>query len=116
MRHEQLYLTDIVEAAADIADFIQGLDLDEFAASKVVHSAVLQKLIVIGEAANKVPKGIQLHYPDIPWTDIIGLRNTIAHAYFSVVWSRIWKTASKDVPTLAQQIGRILEDFACDDR
>ncbi|MBC7541446.1 MAG: DUF86 domain-containing protein [Candidatus Sericytochromatia bacterium] len=89
MRHERLYLRDIAEAAADMAEFIEGLDLDDFVASKVVHSAVLQKLIVIGESANKVSSDLQCQHPGIPWADIIGLRNIIDHAYFSVVWSRI---------------------------
>jgi uncharacterized protein with HEPN domain len=111
MRHERLYLRDIAEAAADMAEFLEGLDLDDFVASKVVHSAVLQKLIVIGESANRVSPDLQARHAEIPWSDIIGLRNIVAHAYFSVVWSRIWRTATKDVPALAHAIARILAEF-----
>ena len=50
MRREVLYLSDIVEAADHIAEFISGIDLDDFARSELVRSAVAQKLLIIGEA------------------------------------------------------------------
>ncbi|MEJ5241597.1 MAG: HepT-like ribonuclease domain-containing protein [Anaerolineales bacterium] len=51
MRPEKLYLTDIVEAAQSIARFLQGVSFDEFTQNEMMSSAVLQKLMVIGEAA-----------------------------------------------------------------
>lgn len=51
MRHEALYLNDIVEAAGDIARFIAGVGADAFQGSDLLRSAVVQKLSVIGEAA-----------------------------------------------------------------
>ncbi|MHB8776710.1 MAG: HepT-like ribonuclease domain-containing protein [Anaerolineales bacterium] len=56
MRHEKLYLTDIVEAARAIEKFIMGEDFNEFEQNEMMNSAVLQKLAVIGEAASKLPK------------------------------------------------------------
>jgi uncharacterized protein with HEPN domain len=54
MRHESLYLNDIVEAADHIAQFIAGLDFQTFQTSEMLRSAVSQKLGVIGEAAAHV--------------------------------------------------------------
>ena len=54
MRRDKLYLADMVEACDDIAEFVQDHDLASFTESKVVRGAVLQKLIVIGEAATRV--------------------------------------------------------------
>ena len=56
MRHEKLYLTDIVDAARAIEKFIMGEDFNEFEQNETMNSAVLQKLTVIGEAASKLPK------------------------------------------------------------
>ena len=54
MRREELYLSDIVEAADAIREFLAGIDRAAFLSSNLVQSAVLQKLIVIGEAAAKL--------------------------------------------------------------
>ena len=56
MRPEQLYLTDIGEAAQAISEFVVGLDEDAFYQDDKTQSAVLQKLIVIGEAAARLPQ------------------------------------------------------------
>jgi hypothetical protein len=59
MRHEKLYLTDIVEAARAIEKFIMGEDFNEFEQNEMMNSAVLQKLSVIGEAASNCQKNSQ---------------------------------------------------------
>ncbi len=46
MRSEQLYLTDIVEAADAIARFLDGVDRDTFMGNDLIQSAVLQKLLI----------------------------------------------------------------------
>lgn len=75
MRPEKLYLTDIVEAAQSIARFVMGESFDEFEQNEMMNSAVLQKLMVIGEAASRLPKEFTNRFPEIPWVDIIAFRN-----------------------------------------
>ena len=112
MRHEKLYLTDILEAADAIERFIAGLSKAEFINDELYQSAVLQKLIVIGEAAAKLPKKFQVEHDEINWPDIIGFRNIAVHEYFAVSWSIVWITATQDVPGLRVKIAQILaEEF-----
>ncbi len=66
MRHDFLYLNDIVEAAAHIAEFIRDKDYRNFEESELLRSAVIQKLTVIGEAAGRVSDGLRLRHPDVP--------------------------------------------------
>jgi len=110
MRHEKLYLTDIVEAARAIEKFIKGEDFDEFERNEMMNSAVLQKLAVIGEAASKLPKEFTKRFPEIPWRDIIGFRAIAVHEYFAVRWDIVWVAASEEAPTLRKQIEKILRD------
>lgn len=84
MRPEKLYLTDIVDAAQAIEKFLMGQNFNEFEQNERMNSAVLQKLTVIGEAAAHLPKEFTKRYPEIPWIDIVGVRNITVHEYFAV--------------------------------
>ena len=110
MRPEKLYLTDIVEAANSIEKFLMGQDFEEFEQNEMMHSAVLQKLTVIGEATARLPKEFTERYPDIPWVDIIGFRNIAVHEYFAVRWDIVWVAATEEVPVLRDQVGKILQE------
>jgi uncharacterized protein with HEPN domain len=74
------------------------------------QSGVLQKLIVIGEAAERLPKEFQNTHPELAWSDIIGFRNIAVHEYFAIMWEIVWETAISDVPKLREQITAILDD------
>ena len=108
MRHEKLYLADIVEAAQAIERFLMGQDFDEFEQNEMLNSAVLQKMTVIGEAAARLPKEFTARFPDIPWVDIVGFRNIAVHEYFAIRWDIAWVAAVDDVPRLKEQIEKIL--------
>ncbi len=84
MRREELYLTDIIEAATAINEFIAGVDRERFVKDDLLRSAILQKLTIIGEAASRLPKEFQEKHKEIEWVDIIAFRNIAVHAYFSV--------------------------------
>lgn len=73
------------------------------------QSAVLQKLIVIGEAAARLPIEFKDQHPEIEWLDIVAFRNIAVHAYFSVAWSIVWITAIEDVPRLRRRIAKLLQ-------
>jgi len=109
MRHEQLYLTDILEAADSISGFLAGLSEEGFLGSDLLRSAVLHKLTVIGEAAARLPVDFVQRHPDIPWADIVGLRNIAVHAYFAVKWSIVWVAGTEEVPRLRGQVEAILK-------
>ena len=108
MRTEKLYLADIVEAADAIARFLSDSTRADFLKDELRQSAVLQKFVIIGEAASRVSESLRAQYPDVPWKRAIGLRNISAHVYFSVKWDIIWTTATRDIPSLRVQVATIL--------
>jgi uncharacterized protein with HEPN domain len=108
MRPEKLYLTDILEAADAINRFVTDISFEEFVEDEMRQAAILQKLIVIGEAAARLPEEFHQKYDTIPWQDIVGFRNFAIHEYFSVNWEIVWTTATQDVPTLVNQMVGIL--------
>ena len=113
MRREELYLSDIVEAADAIREFLAGIDRAAFLGSNLIQSAVLQKLIVIGEAAAKLSQEFRERHLEAEWSDIVAFRNIAVHAYFSVDWPIVWVTAIGDVPALRKIVADILiRDYA----
>ncbi len=108
MRPETLYLTDIVEAADAIDRFLDQVARERFLESELLQSAVLQKFIMIGEAAAHLPTDLRSQHPEILWSSVIGLRNIAIHEYFSINWEIIWVTATQDVPALRRQVAAIL--------
>ncbi len=72
------------------------------------QSAVLQKLIIIGEAASRLSSEFRARHIEIEWPDLIGLRNIAVHRYFGIDWEIVWDTAEQSVPVLREQIAVIL--------
>ncbi len=108
MRREELYLADMVEAADAIEVSLRGVDRAAFLADRDKRDAVLMKLIIIGEAAARLPKAFRKRYPLVEWEDLIIFRNLAVHVYFAVKWENVWTAASKDAPEVRRLVGDIL--------
>ena len=108
MRREELYLADIIEQADAIEVSLRGVDRAAFLADRDKRDAVLLKLIIIGEAAARVPKALRERNPQVRWADIIALRNTSVHVYFGIKWEAVWLAASVDTPKLRGLVADIL--------
>jgi uncharacterized protein with HEPN domain len=110
MRHESLYLTDIIEAADHIAEFIEGVGFPAFQKSELLRSAVIQKLAVIGEAAARVSEDLRARHAQVPWPQVIAFRNILIHAYFGIDWDVVWRAAENRCPVLREQVAGILAE------
>ncbi len=108
MRRERLYLEDILAAADAIAEFIRDQDYQSFQASRLLRSAVVHQLTVIGEAVGQISSELRERHSGVPWTDIKGFRNIIVHHYFGIDWEEVWRSATRRVPVLRGQIAEIL--------
>ncbi len=108
MRHDSLFLADIVEAADHIADFIADKGFEEFQRSEMLRSAVLQKLTVIGEAAARISEELSGCHTEIPWPQIVAFRNILVHAYFGIDWEIVWRAAKNRCPDLRNDVARML--------
>ncbi len=109
MRRDPHRLHDILDALDSIAAMIQGRTESDFVNDETLCYAVAHRLTVAGEAAGRVSPEIRERNPDVPWADIIALRNILVHEYFGVHWPLVWKTVSEHAPLLRVQIAEILQ-------
>jgi uncharacterized protein with HEPN domain len=70
--------------------------------------ALVRCIEIIGEAASRVEPSSRLAIPDLPWPDIIGMRNRLIHAYFDVDIALVCETIRTDLPPLVSRLERIL--------
>lgn len=105
------YLHDMLDAAQKARAWAENIDLDAFIANAEKVFAATRALEIIGEAARHVPQDVHDRYPDVPWADMIGMRNVVTHGYFGVDNRVIWRTIQEDLPPLCASIQRILDDL-----
>ena len=105
-------LADMLDYARDAQSFVEGMDFYAFAADRKTQYAVLRALEVIGEAAKRVPDDVQQRFPDIPWRQIIGMRNIIAHDYLGIRLSRVHATAVDFLPVLVARLPTMIDEIA----
>ena len=102
------YVWDMWTAAQEILDFMQGVSQAEFERNNQLRYAVERQLMVIGEAARHVSEEFQEQHPEIPWLQIIGQRNVLAHDYGEILVERVWLTATKSLPELIARLDQIV--------
>ncbi len=110
-RHESLvryrHMLDNARQASAIASKRTRSDLDT---DEMLSLALVRLLEVIGEAANRIPDEERVHHPEIPWVQIIGMRNRLIHGYFDIDLDRVWDTVVDDLPPLILLLQKIMKD------
>lgn len=97
-------LWDMLEAARAVVDFTENLALEEFLAAgrdrQIMRLAVERKLEILGEAARRVSSRFRDEHAEIPWKELVGLRNVISHEYDKVNYPEIYRIVRERVPDL----------------
>ena len=65
---------------------------------------VIHHLQIIGEAVRGISPEFRTANPDIPWSDIIGMRNVLIHHYFGTDRDAVWNVVEHDLPALKSQL------------
>jgi uncharacterized protein with HEPN domain len=81
-----------------------GLDSNEMLAMATIHLVEM-----LGEASRLVSEKLRKKYPEIPWEQISGTRNRLAHGYIDVDLDIIWTIVTRDLPPLITQLRRVLK-------
>lgn len=100
-------MLDHTVEAVEIAKDRDRQDLDT---DRQLNLALVRLLEVVGEAAVRVSKETRNRYPQIPWPEIISLRNRLIHGYDAVDFDILWTIVHDDLPPLIEKIEKVIED------
>ncbi len=102
-------LADIIENADRIAGYLAGTDSDAFAKNGLMRDAVERCMERVCEAAHRLGDQAAELMPTQPWGDIRDTGNRLRHAYDRISPDVIWNAARNDLPGLAADARRALD-------
>ena len=97
-------LRHILESIEHIDNYLRGKTYEEMKADAMRYHAVVYNMMIIGEAANLLTKEFRSEHAEVPWRDMVDMRNLLIHGYITTNAAYIWDTYTDDLPVLRQQI------------
>ena len=110
-RDPRVYLQDILSAIALIEEYTYE-DKQFFCVDTKTQDAVLRQISIIGEAAAKLSSSLKVKHPEIPWKNIVGMRNIVVHDYSKTNIPAVWIVVERDLPVLRHAIQEMLKEIA----
>jgi uncharacterized protein with HEPN domain len=103
-----VYLTHILESIGNVQEFLSGVAIEQFITNRMIQSAVIRELEVVGEAAGKLEDGFRTSYPNIPWRMVVAMRNRLTHEYWDVDLVKIYNICTGELLELKKDIEVII--------
>lgn len=110
-RDQRLYLSDILNSINKIERYTEGMSYKQLIADELTLDAVVHNLQIIGEAVKHISTEMRDRYPQVEWRKIAGLRDMIAHAYFTIDEQIVWDIIQNKLSTLRHNIEQIITDI-----
>lgn len=108
MRDDRSRLEDILEAIGRIEKYT-AWGREAFERDELVQTWIVHHIQLIGEAARKTSDTLRQQHPEVPWPQIVAMRNVLVHHYFSIDPEEVWAAVERDLPDLKQKVEAILQ-------
>ena len=108
-RDDALSLRDMLEHARLARDAARGRSRSDLDTDRVFRAACERFIEIVGEAAANVSPSFKKAHAEIPWRNITGTRNILAHGYAQIDLDILWDIVETDLPGLIEQLERELE-------
>lgn len=108
MSRDSASLLDIVKAGQLILQFAQELNRDQLELDILRQSAILYQIAIMGEATKRLSREFRQQHPEVPWDDVAGMRDIIAHQYDRLDLNIVWQVIQRNIPELLSMITPLL--------
>ena len=106
---DSVYLSLILDSIERIEEYTEGMEKKDFSSNNLVQDGTIRQIEIIGEATKSLSKDLRKRYPQVPWSDIAGMRDRLIHHYFGFNLEDVWHTVKVDIPALKDEILVILD-------
>ena len=108
LKADYVRLRHMLDAANEALSFVAEKSRIELDMDRALALALVKSLEIIGEAASRISPDFRSQSPDLPWTDLVAMRNRLIHAYFDVNLDIVWQTVTDELPPLVKLLEQLL--------
>ena len=108
-KSELVRVRHALDAARKAMSLARGRTREDVRTDEMFSLSLIRLLEVIGEAGAATSKEFRGAHPEIPWRKMVALRNRLIHRYFDINLDIVWDTVVDDLPTLVEELDKILE-------
>ncbi len=109
LRDDRVSLQHVLDAARKVVASTAHWQRASLDPNELTTLGIIRLLEIVGEASNAISVEFRALHPEVPWRQMIGLRNRLIHGYFAVDLDIVWDTIQKDLPPLVKTLERILD-------
>lgn len=108
---DKIRIQHILDAIQEIETYLSSADLPIFLENSMMRFACIKQMEIVGEASKHITEELKSKFPEIEWSQIIGMRNVFAHEYFGIDSCLVWEIIKKDLPVLKSKMEAILRSL-----
>ena len=106
---DSILLADMLDYARRAVTALDGRSREVLDTDAVLVGALERFVEVIGEAASRLSENTSKTAPEVPWHEIIAMRNRLVHGYFAVDLNILWTVVNDDLPELIDALDRLIK-------
>jgi uncharacterized protein with HEPN domain len=95
------------DAAQTAIRIAKGKTRDALESDEMLSLSLVKCIEIVGEAANQITKERQNELAQIPWSEVVGMRHRLIHAYFQINFDIVWDTVTRNFPALIVELKKI---------
>ncbi|MEM7017163.1 MAG: HepT-like ribonuclease domain-containing protein [Pseudomonadota bacterium] len=108
-RDDSVSVQDMLVHAQEAVELVGDDRFEVLDQDRVRQLALTRLMEIIGEAAKRVSSNTRQAHPEIPWAQIIGMRNRLVHGYDVIDFDLLWDTVKSDLPPLIELLDELLD-------
>lgn len=107
--NDLIRLTHMLDASKEALGLSAGKTRKDIETERLLNLGLVRLIGIVGEAAAKVSAEGQSEYRNVPWPQIVGMRNRLIHGYDNIDFDILFKTITEDLLPLVAELERIIQ-------
>ena len=105
---DRIRMRHMLDAAKEALSFAQNKTRGDLDSERMLVLSIVKSIEIVGEAATKVSQETKEKCTELPWANIIAMRNRLIHVYFDIDLDRVWDTIIDDLPPLIASLEKLI--------